>query len=116
MDFEFSLWLIVQAFWFMSRVAHHYHPGEQIVYHLEATGLRGRKLVFANAQGFWRPTEECRAAKYLEDAEAEVEKMRTAWDELCLGVLHGFFRLFAGDSIQRSTLAKWIETFKERGV
>lgn len=116
LDFELSVYTIIEFFMFMARMAEEYEPGERLTCRLAAEPLDGRKLVSQNPRVHVShgPPEECRAEKYHWSRSIPAEEFRAEWERLCAAAMKEFFHLFPGPRASEETLLKWIESFKNR--
>ena len=113
LDFTSHVYLMIEFFMFMSRIASELTPGEEIVYEIDATQLAGRHLLSLNPRHDEGFSNVCHASKYQERRSVTIETLRANWEEECAQCMADFFQLF-NTRITTNTLHGWIERFKER--
>ena len=110
-DFYSNLRLIVRFFWFMSSFAHKLWADESLVYEIQATGLRDRRLASPDVSIDVGINDPCKGMMYLHKRAVLVPSLMTGWEDPCLAALTTFFRLFQ-DIDNTNVLRNWIERVK----
>jgi hypothetical protein len=108
--------IMIQFFWFMSRLATAYEPGEMVVYGLRAGPLEGRMLVTQNPRIFLRRMGDpiCRESKFQHGRSLPAEEIRSGWETECSQCMKKFYELFLSQDIPVTTMLNWVEKFKSR--
>lgn len=117
LDYRSNLFLLIQFFIFMSRMAQEFEPGVIMEYELMASPLQGRQLASADPNIMLSDPSAsiCRESTYRWGRRTPVETMRSDWEDECTSALKALFDLFGRrPRIARETLAGWIQRFKKR--
>jgi hypothetical protein len=115
-EYQSSMRIMIQFFWFMSRLVAAYEAGETVTYGLQAGPLEGRALVSRSLHIFLRDRDHqiCRENTFQFSRSLPVEELRSGWENECAASMKEFFELFPGYGIPLEAMQNWVERFKNR--